>query len=91
MLREHPAVQDAGVVGLPDTVGEESVVAFLVAEEGAAVVAADVRRHVAEQFATYAVPRDVHVVDALPLGATGKTDKARLREQAAALRGINLL
>ena len=91
VLREHPAVQDAGVVGLPDAVGEETVVAFLVAVDGAAVVAADVRRHVAEQFATYAVPRDVHVVDALPLGATGKTDKASLREQAAALRGINLL
>ena len=83
VLREHPSVADAAVVGLPDAVGEELVVAFLVAEPGAEVLAADVRRHVAGTMADYAVPRFVHVVDELPRGATGKTDKAALRERAS--------
>ena len=83
VLREHPAVADAAVVGLPDAVGEELVVAFLVPEAAQEVLAADVRRHVAATMADYAVPRFVHVVDELPRGATGKTDKAALRARAA--------
>jgi acyl carrier protein len=82
VLREHRTIADAAVVGLPDAVGEELVVAFVVAEEGAQVEAADVRRHVASTMADYAVPRFVHVVDELPRGATGKTDKALLRTRA---------
>ena len=82
VLREHDAVQDAAVVGLPDKVGEELVIAFVVPADGREVEAAALRRHVAARLADYAVPRSVHVVAELPRGATGKTDKARLRDEA---------
>ena len=78
VLREHDGVLDAAVVGVPDEVGEELVAAFVV---GAAEPAA-LRRHVLSQLADYAVPRFVHLVDELPRGATGKTDKAALRAEA---------
>ena len=80
VLRELEGVVDAAVVGLPDKVGEELVVAYLVVDR--AVEPAAVRRHVAAHLADYAVPRFVHVVDDLPRGATGKTDKSALREDA---------
>ena len=82
VLREHPGVADAAVVGVPDAVGEELVAAFVVADPQGAVDPAALRRHVAGTLADYAVPRFVHVVDELPRGATGKTDKVTLRTEA---------
>ncbi len=45
------------------------------------------RRHVADHLAEYAVPRWVHVLTELPRGATGKTDKTALRQEAASRAG----
>jgi acyl carrier protein len=80
VLREHDGVLDAAVVGVPDRVGEELVAAYVVGD----VQPAALRRHVAATLADYAVPRFVHLVDELPRGATGKTDKAALRADAVA-------
>ncbi len=82
VLREHAGVADAAVVGVPDSVGEELVAAFVVPEPGAEVDPAALRRHVGDALADYAVPRFVHLVDDLPRGATGKTDKQVLRQRA---------
>lgn len=82
VLRELAGVLDAAVVGVPDKVGEELVAAFLVVDRP--VEPGAVRRHVLQALADYAVPRFVHVVDELPRGATGKTDKAALRAEAVA-------
>jgi acyl carrier protein len=89
VLLEHDGVADAAVVGVPDSVGEELVAAFVVPEPGAEVDPAALRRHVGAALADYAVPRFVHLVDDLPRGATGKTDKQVLRERAVrgAVRG----
>jgi acyl-CoA synthetase (AMP-forming)/AMP-acid ligase II len=87
VLREHPGVVDAAVVGVPDRVGEELVAAFVVQDPNAPVDPAALRRHVAGTLADYAVPRFVHVVDDLPRGATGKTDKVRLRGEATRRAG----
>lgn len=80
VLRELDGVQDAAVVGVPDRLGEELVAAYLVVDRP--LEAAAVRRHVAGALADYAVPRFVHLVDELPRGATGKTDKSALRTDA---------
>ncbi|MCW2616150.1 MAG: Acetoacetyl-CoA synthetase [Frankiales bacterium] len=82
VLREHEGVADAAVVGVPDAVGEELVAAFVVLVDGAGTTAADLRRHVARVHSDYAVPRWVQVVDELPRGATGRTDKSQLRRDA---------
>jgi len=87
VLREHPGVVDAAVVGVPDRVGDELIAAFVVQDPDAPVVPAAVRRHVADALADYAVPRFLHVVAELPRGATGKTDKVRLRAEAVRRAG----
>jgi acyl-CoA synthetase (AMP-forming)/AMP-acid ligase II len=81
LLRQHPAVDDAAVVGVPDALGGEAVAAFVVAS--APVTAAEVRAWVREGMADYAAPKVVELVDALPRNAVGKTDKPALRARLA--------
>ncbi|GAC1444301.1 MAG: class I adenylate-forming enzyme family protein [Mycobacteriales bacterium] len=77
LLRRHPAVEDAAVIGIPDQLAGEAVVAYVVAS--APVTAAEIRSWVREGMADYAAPKVVELVDALPRNAVGKTDKAALR------------
>jgi acyl-CoA synthetase (AMP-forming)/AMP-acid ligase II/DNA-binding transcriptional ArsR family regulator len=82
LLREHPAVEDAAVVGMHDALAGEAVAAFLVTS--APVTAGEVRAWVRERMADYAAPKVVEVVDALPRNAVGKTDKQDLRSRLGA-------
>ena len=82
LLRRHPAVEDAAVVGVPDRLAGEAVAAFVVAS--GEVSAAEVRAWVRDGLAEHAAPRHVTFVGALPRNALGKTDKQALRGQHAA-------
>ena len=82
LLRGHPEVEDAAVVGVPDVLAGEAVAAFVVARS--AVPAAELRAWVREKMADYAAPKVVELVDALPRNAVGKTDKAELRARLGA-------
>jgi len=83
MLRAHPAVVDACVVGRADPELGEVAVAFLVAR--ASVTHADVVRFLDEQgLAHYKRPEALHVVDELPLSGPGKVNRKMLREMADA-------
>jgi long-chain acyl-CoA synthetase len=77
LLRTHPAVEDAAVIGIPDALGGEAIAAYLVTS--GPVEASEVRAWVREGMADYAVPKRIEVVDALPRNAVGKTDKQALR------------
>jgi acyl-CoA synthetase (AMP-forming)/AMP-acid ligase II len=85
VLRDHPGVEDAAVVGVPDAVAGEAVVAFVTACSDAHPEPVELRRWVRDRLADYAAPRWVHVVTELPRNATGKVFKPELRRQAAEL------
>jgi fatty-acyl-CoA synthase len=76
-LESHPAVEAAGVIGIPDerwgTVPRAIVVAAV--EESA------LRNHVAERLADYEQPTEYRFVDALPRGGPGKLDRQALEDQ----------
>jgi len=74
-LRLHPSVADAVVFGRPDAEWGSRVVAAVVPSGGAAPDLATLRPWVAERLGAAAAPRELHLVDAVPLLHTGKPDR----------------
>jgi malonyl-CoA/methylmalonyl-CoA synthetase len=79
-LRDNAAVAEVAVVGLPDEVWGERVVAVVVPSPGGAEACAPeaLRAWAKERLAPYKVPRDVIVAAALPRNAMGKVVKPEL-------------
>ncbi|HEU0025175.1 MAG TPA: AMP-binding protein [Thermoleophilaceae bacterium] len=75
-LAAHPAVADAGVVGVPDAEWGEVVTAFVVLREP--VQPAALRAWCRERLAPHEVPKRVVAVDELPRNAAGKLVRDRL-------------
>ncbi|MBX2854198.1 MAG: AMP-binding protein [Rhodobacteraceae bacterium] len=81
-LTGHPAVAAAGVVGAPDPVRGEMVAAFVVLRrgyEGGEALAKALQAHVADRLSPHLAPRDVRVVEELPMTATGKILRRELK------------
>ncbi|HET6258800.1 MAG TPA: hypothetical protein VFE39_09125 [Pseudonocardia sp.] len=81
VLLAHPAVAAAAVVAAPDETWVEAVTAFVTLWPGVPPPAADeLQGAVRAQLAGYKVPKQVHVVDALPLSPVGKVLRRALRD-----------
>ncbi len=79
VLRSHPAVLDACVLGLDDPEWGERVAAALVPVEGEFDLE-EVDRHARARLAPPKRPRRWLLLDTLPLGANGKVDRAQLKK-----------
>jgi long-chain acyl-CoA synthetase len=82
VLHLHPSVAEAAVVGAPDEVYGENVVAFVVVKPGAKLSESEVIEHVCGQVAKFKAPGRVHFVPSLPKSSIGKILRRVLREQA---------
>ncbi|MGH3993823.1 MAG: AMP-binding enzyme, partial [Pseudonocardiaceae bacterium] len=78
VLYEHPAIQEAAVVGVPDDSLGEEVGAAVVMKKGEALEASELQSFVKERVAAYKYPRKVWFVDELPKGPTGKILKREI-------------
>ena len=78
-LSRHPAVRDVVVVGRPDPEWGERVTAVVVPARPAVPELPDLRALVRETMPAWAAPRELELVEAIPLLASGKPDRARLR------------
>jgi fatty-acyl-CoA synthase len=83
VLGAHPAVAEACVVPRPDARWGEVGVAFVQLKPGAACAAAELLALCSARLASFKVPREIVFVDDYPRTATGKIQRARLRERLA--------
>ncbi len=85
LLLRHPGVRDACVVPRPDPVKGSVPVAFVVETEAETGRAQTLKDYTLAHGAPYAHPRDIFFLAALPLGGTGKVDRAALVRRAVDL------
>ncbi|WP_238159034.1 o-succinylbenzoate--CoA ligase [Mycobacterium sp. MFM001] len=81
-LRMHPAVAECAVFGVADDrLGQRVVAAVVVVQGCAAPTLDDLRAHVADTLEVTAAPRELHIVDALPMRGIGKVDRQALARE----------
>ncbi|MEV0660262.1 acyl-CoA synthetase [Actinomadura luteofluorescens] len=73
-LKDHPAVEDAVVVGLPDERFGQRVAAVVAPRPGATVTLEDLTEYCRERLAGYKLPRQMTLVDEVQRTAVGKSD-----------------
>jgi long-chain acyl-CoA synthetase len=75
---QHPAVQLAGVAGIPDSYRGETVKAFVVLKEGETATEEEIIAFCRERLAKFKVPTSVEFRSELPLSALGKVLRREL-------------
>jgi fatty-acyl-CoA synthase len=82
----HPAVAMAACIATPHPKWDERPLLVVVRKPGAAVTREELLAHFLDKVVKWQVPDDVVFVESIPLGATGKMQKAKLREQMKGYR-----
>ncbi len=83
-IERFAGIRASAVVGAPDPVRGESVVAFIETESGADVDTVALVAWLRERLASFKIPKRIATIDALPRNALGKIEKTKLRAQATA-------
>ncbi|HEV3350420.1 MAG TPA: AMP-binding protein [Methylomirabilota bacterium] len=81
-LLRHPKVLDVSIVGVPDEIMGEAVMAFVIPRDGHALSAEEVQAFARGKIANFKVPKYVEIVDRFPLTGSGKVQKFKQKEYA---------
>jgi len=81
VLLRHPAVAEAGVVGIPDATYGEEIKAFVVVRPGKCVNEEELVAFCKNCLPTFKLPKKVQFTDCLPKNLLGKVLRAELRRQ----------
>lgn len=80
ILRTHPAVDEACVVGVPNDILGEAICACVLPLEGAMVTGDELKEHCRDQLANYKVPDLVRFFDTFPMTGDAKVKRKELEE-----------
>jgi fatty-acyl-CoA synthase len=80
LVADHPKVALAAVIGVPDPKWEERPLLIVKLRPGERATREEILGALEGKIARWWMPDEVLFVDEIPLGATGKVDKRRLRE-----------
>ncbi|MCC6533048.1 MAG: AMP-binding protein [Burkholderiales bacterium] len=83
VLCEHPSIVEAAAIAVPAELGEDEILACVVARPGHALTADDVAQWCRDRLAPMKVPRFVLLLDELPHTATHKINKQVLKNDAS--------
>ncbi|HOP64284.1 MAG TPA: long-chain fatty acid--CoA ligase [Spirochaetota bacterium] len=81
LLYEHPLIQKAAVIGVPDEKRGEKIKVFAVPNEGAEIDPDEIMTYCQEKLAKYKWPALIEVRDSLPESNVGKILKKELRKE----------
>jgi fatty-acyl-CoA synthase len=80
-LMAHPAVSQAAVIAIPHEKWDERPLAAIVLKEGESATEEDLQAYLEKDFAKFWLPDAYEFVESIPMTATGKFQKLKLREQ----------
>ena len=81
VLYQHPKIQEACIVGIPDPYRGETVKAFVVLKEREEATAEEIIKYCQKNMAKYKVPTSVEFRRELPKSHVGKVLRKILREE----------
>jgi fatty-acyl-CoA synthase len=82
VLKRHPSVQAAAVVGVPDADRGERIYAFVIPVNTSVFDLGDLTRHCQSEASKYKLPDHIEVCKSLPLTVTGKLQRNELKKLA---------
>ncbi|MCD4838793.1 AMP-binding protein [Neobacillus sedimentimangrovi] len=87
-LYQHPKILDVQVVGVPDAVYGEEVMAWVILKGGETATAEEIKNFCTGKISKHKIPRYIEFTDSYPMTASGKIQKYRLREKAKEMLNI---
>ncbi len=87
-LMRHPKIAEAQVIGVPDPVMGEEMVALLILKQGESADEDEVREYLKANLSRYKVPKYIQFVQAFPMTASGKVKKFEVRAQLIQQLGL---
>lgn len=82
ILEEHPAVKEAQVIGVPDPLKSEVIMAYVILKEGMTCTPKEVQDFCKQRTSNYKVPQYVQFIDGFPVSGSGKVMKDELKKMA---------
>jgi acyl-CoA synthetase (AMP-forming)/AMP-acid ligase II len=79
-IANHPSVLDVAVIGIPNETFGESLLAFVVLRDGAAMNAHELVEFCRDKIAGYKIPRQLEIISEMPRNPSGKILKKELRK-----------
>ena len=81
VIGQHPSVDEAAVIGIPDEKWGEVPMAVISIKQEHKLTAEELKEFCLSRLAKYKIPKNIEFVSVLPKNATGKIDKALLKNR----------